>query len=371
MPCFKKAVKIDHGTPAHSLPTLDPRCKEYARELIKFLDTNFKQIMGNYRWMNGVRCMPLQLVINVMNAAMFILYAEPYLVDVKSDGGQVCIFGDVHGGYRDLRRFVDLLDIDNKENKVKLVFLGDYVDRGENPIESLLYLLALKVIYPERVTLIMGNHEMTNVFYDIPASNSYHLKKDVFEMYGACLPWELVCRVLQMLPLAAIVDDSVYCAHGGIPRFSDLAQVKEKVKRMREVPHNLCNLDYFDLSDITSSDPVKSDAVIPADNPFPEGFCQSPRSRSNSLMYPCGYTNVGLSKFFEATGTSTIVRAHQHSEGYYFVQFRGKLFTVFTNTGLMSVGSTFLASIVVWNGKKFKVITLTNEEGKKRLHRHT
>jgi len=41
----------------------------------------------------------------------------------------------------------------------KYLFMGDFVDRGYNSVESFLLLLALKVRYPDRIFLIRGNHE--------------------------------------------------------------------------------------------------------------------------------------------------------------------------------------------------------------------
>jgi serine/threonine-protein phosphatase 6 catalytic subunit len=69
----------------------------------------------------------------------------------------VTIVGDLHGQFFDL---INLLKVGGWPPGTSYIFLGDFVDRGHNSVETLSLLLCLKLKYPGHVTLLRGNHEV-------------------------------------------------------------------------------------------------------------------------------------------------------------------------------------------------------------------
>ena len=72
----------------------------------------------------------------------------------------VTICGDLHGQFYDL---VELFKVGGDCPDTSYLFMGDFVDRGFYSVETFLLLLALKVRYPDRITLIRGNHESRQI----------------------------------------------------------------------------------------------------------------------------------------------------------------------------------------------------------------
>ena len=84
----------------------------------------------------------VELVLSVSN----ILQAEPNLVHVKEP---VVIVGDIHGQFYDLVHMFEKVVDKRGQVNTNMLFLGDYVDRGDYSLECVLYLYALKLRYPK------------------------------------------------------------------------------------------------------------------------------------------------------------------------------------------------------------------------------
>jgi Calcineurin-like phosphoesterase len=128
------------------------------------------------------------------------------------------VFGDIHGNLDDLHFFGE--NIWNKGIKLtpgRLLFLGDYVDRGMHSLECVAYLLSMKVKAPGKVFLLRGNHELRDVnsWEDYYGEGSFLWQcKDRFGHERGTFLWEVVNQVFDRLPLAAVVDNDIFCIHG-------------------------------------------------------------------------------------------------------------------------------------------------------------
>jgi len=185
-------------------------------------------------------------VQSICQKATEILAEEP---TVKHVPAPVTIVGDIHGQFYDLR---ELFYVGGLPPETNFLFMGDYVDRGFYSLETFLYLVALKVRYPLRVTMIRGNHESRQT------TQAYGFYDECLRKYGNPNVWKMCADVFDCLALSAVVENRIFCVHGGLSPAINLLEQLKALERRQEIPHMGA------ISDLLWSDPEDTQGFTPS-----------------------------------------------------------------------------------------------------------
>ncbi|KAK7398125.1 serine/threonine protein phosphatase Pzh1 [Neonectria magnoliae] len=182
-------------------------------------------------------CLKNAEIVAICQRAREVFLSQPALLELDAP---VKVVGDVHGQYTDLIRMFEMCGFPPMSN---YLFLGDYVDRGKQSLETILLLLCYKLKFPENFFLLRGNHECANV-------------TRVYGFYDECKRrcnvkiWKTFVDCFNTLPIAAIVAGKIFCVHGGLsPALSHMDDIRN-IARPTDVP------DYGLLNDLLWSDPA-------------------------------------------------------------------------------------------------------------------
>lgn len=129
----------------------------------------------------------------------------------------LAVISDLHGDSKSLFRILSEIDYERfLSNPInKLVFLGDYVDRGSDSVGVMYVVCYLKGTYRDSVVLMRGNHEAPVEF---PFS-SHDLPYEIEERFGSRGKevYENLLSMFKLLTLATVVRQRLLLVHGGLP----------------------------------------------------------------------------------------------------------------------------------------------------------
>lgn len=227
---------------------------------------------------------PVQVhdIKNICNKAKEIFALESNVLRVRSP---IILCGDIHGQFHDL---LEIFQLGGYPPETNYLFIGDFVDRGRDSIETIVFLLCLKIRYPSRIFLTRGNHECINI------SRTYGLYDEVLQKYRSIEVWHILTDLFNYLPLCALIENQMFCAHGGLsPEITNTDDINS-INRIQDIPTTGA------VTDLVWSDPDDR-----------QGWSTSPRGT--------GFTfGIDISMQFNHTNNLTLIaRAHQLvTEGY-------------------------------------------------------
>ncbi|SHH97954.1 metallophosphoesterase family protein [Sporanaerobacter acetigenes] len=257
------------------------------------------------------------------------------IYSLNEEGFEYYLIGDIHSDTISIKRVLEKVDFFNRivnKEKIRLVFLGDYVDRGKKHLECLQYILSLKYIFSENVYILRGNHDGGSIkdgevvsWVRVPEEDDkddwfyhylYHLtdvnktiKSDIIEIYSRF--FDSLCNIVFICN-----KNIVMATHGGLPRY----------KKDRDRYYYYIN----SISDLTNKEIVDNLNKTIVDNMMWSDLSINGKDlREDNGRFR--FSEEHFEEFKDLIGFDLFVRGHEAEFKGYHKFFNDSLITIFSS----------------------------------------
>jgi len=269
----------------------------------------FRNIVKDYiRSVNGIIKLIIEFLKVIYTESKYIRVPHRQYFIISNDCDKI-IIGDLHGDSETLYGIIFreniLYELENED--LVLIFLGDYIDRGISQVETLAAVYMLKILYPEKVVVLRGNHEPDPMLIPHP----HDFPEELVLRYGSA--WKAIYFAIlgtfQKLPLIAHVPGEALLLHGGIPsRVWNAKSFEEGFSLLTPI------LDDEVIEDILWSDPLEANIIV------------QPSFRGAGKVFGARLTWRAL----RLAKVKMIIRGHEAIEGFK-LNHRNRIVTLFTS----------------------------------------
>ncbi len=295
--------------------------------------TTYKQMFSSYKRFSTTPkfienlTLDLDRTVEILNRARRSFTKQPIVIDLPDD--TYLFVGDIHG---DLEALVRTLSIwENKYNHI--IFIGDIVDYGNQQLECLTLITKLMLEFPERVHVLRGNHEtkLISSFYGFAVETQVRHKKEIYD---------IALKMFKEMPIAAVIDNRIFCIHGGVGGYENGEIVQLPEIRNLEKSDTLEGAMYQLLWNDPSEDFDDSSKY------FDRGF-RGKRTRR--------YGKRAVEEFCRKSNIETIIRAHSRYDEGYTRLFEGRLWSLFSSKYW---DPKIPPKVLGWKENKFRIYDL-------------
>ena len=233
------------------------------------------------------------------------------IIKTSHDGIGIFI-GDIHGDLETLKKILRRVDLASLEaGDTMMVFLGDYIDRGPEQLESLITVLELWALYPEKVVMLRGNHEPLAGVSPYP----HDFPRELIDRFGYEAGNDLYSKARDLfdrLPFVALINSNLVAVHGGLP-----TSTYKKTDKIEEYLLGERGGNFDVLVELLWNDPID------------EPLVRMPSPRGAGYLWGTTLTDWVKSAF----GIKLVVRGHEPAELGYKFNHGGSVLTLFSRLG--------------------------------------